>query len=149
MDEAHIVSTRRDRHCAPPGIPWHGPSPRYSSSNSSRVGLRMMGATRQRLPAFGRRLKTALDAGMRPAKGGGSIIVTSDWDYARAFDPGRVVCPPEDGADEYDFAFLNGCEVVVLVPERDEPHGRRLLARIRDAGAKLAVLSVNRSMEPC
>jgi len=59
------------------------------------------------------------------------------------------VCPPEDGADEYDFAFLNGCEVVVLVPERDEPHGRRLLARIRDAGAKLAVLSVNRSMEPC
>ena len=104
----------------------------------------MMAATRLRLPAHGRQLKAALDAGMRPAKGGGSIIVTSHWDYARAFDPGRVVCPPEDSPDDYDFSFLNGCEIVVLVPERDEPHGKRLLARIREAGAKLAVLSVNR-----
>ena len=109
----------------------------------------MMTATRQRLPAHGRQLKAALDAGLRPLKGGGSIIVTSHWDYARAFDPGRVVCPPEDSPDVYDFAFLNGCEVVVLVPERDESHGNRLLARIRDAGAKLAVLAVNREVEPC
>ena len=109
----------------------------------------MIAATRRRLPAHGRQLKAALDAGLRPAKGGGSIIVTSEWNYARAFDPGRVVCPPEDSADEYDFAFLNGCDVVVLVPERDEPHGRQLLACIRSAGAKLAVLSVNREVEPC
>src|SRR5690348_3721852 len=96
-------------------------------------------APTRRLPAYGRQLEAALDYGMRPALGGGSIIVTSDWNYARAFDPGRVVCPPEDSPDDYDFAFLNGCEVVVLVPERDEPFGRRLLDRIRGAGAKLAV----------
>jgi len=109
----------------------------------------MTAATRQRLPAYGRQLKAALDAGLRPVKGGGTIIVTTEWNYARAFDPGRVVCPPDDSPSDYDFAFLNGCEVVVLVPELDEPRGRQLLDCIRDAGAKLAVLSVNREVEPC
>ncbi len=104
---------------------------------------------RRRLPAYGRQLKAALDRELRPRKGGGSIVVTTEWDYAQYFDAGRVVCPPGDSADEFDFTFLAGCEVIVLVHERDEPHGRLLLARIKEAGAKLAVLSVNREVEEC
>jgi hypothetical protein len=112
--------------------------------NSTRSG-----SYRQRLPAYGRQLKAALDSGYRPRKGGGTIIVTNDWSYARYFDGGRVVCPPNDSPDEYDFSFLNGCEIVVLVHERHEPHGRALLARILEAGPKLAALSVNREIKPC
>ena len=109
----------------------------------------MIAASQRRLPAYGRRLKAALDAGYRPVKGRGTVIVTSEWNYATAFNPGRVVCPPEDSPEDYDFTFLNGCEVVVLVPERDELHGRALLSRVQKDGAKLAVLSVNRTAEPC
>jgi hypothetical protein len=113
------------------------------------MGAVMIGGTRLRLPAHGRQLKAALDAGLRPRKGGGTIIVTSEWDYARAFDPGRVVCPPSDPVDGFDFTFLSGCEVVVLVPARDELYGQALLARIRDAGSKLAVLAINPEVETC
>jgi hypothetical protein len=103
----------------------------------------------KRLPAYAKQLKAALDAGFRPCTGGGSIIVTSEWGYATAFNPGRVVCPPEDSPDAYDFAFLNGCDVIVLVHERDEQHGRTLLACIEEAGAKLVVLSIARESELC
>ncbi len=102
----------------------------------------------QRLPAFGRQLKAALDLGLRPRAGGGCVIVTSEWNYALAFDPGRVVCPPSDSPDQFTFGFLRGVEVIVLVPEQDEIHGERLVAHIRDAGAKLVVLSVNREDSP-
>jgi hypothetical protein len=101
----------------------------------------------RRLPAYGRQLAAALDAGLRPRTGGGTIIVTTDWNYARAFSPGRVVCPPSDSPDEFEFTFLNGCEVIVLAHERDELHGEALLARIKDAGAKAATLSIVREAE--
>ncbi|HEY3179634.1 MAG TPA: hypothetical protein VGL25_12220 [Casimicrobiaceae bacterium] len=94
-------------------------------------------------------MKAALDAGLRPSTGGGSIIVSSEWGYATAFNPGRVVCPPEDSPDDYDFAFLNGCEVIVLVHERDELHGRALLNHLEEAGAKLVVLSIVCETELC
>lgn len=100
---------------------------------------------RQRLPAFGRRLRAALEAGYRPWKGGGCVIVTSHWDFARGFDPGRVVCPPDEPVDNFDFAFLRGLEVLVLVPEADDIHGEALLAAIHSAGAALGHLTVNRS----
>ena len=102
----------------------------------------------QRLPAFGRRLRAALDAGYRPWKGGGSIIVTSHWDFARAFDPGRVVCPPDEPVVSYDFTFLRGLEVLVLVPEADELHGEALRTTIRSAGAMLVHLAVHQLGEP-
>ncbi len=98
----------------------------------------------QRLPAYGRRLRDALAAGYRPKKAGGGIVVTSHWGYARAFHPGRLVCPPSDPVDEWDFGFLRGCDVVIVVPESDELHGEALHAAIRDAGAALVVLAVNR-----
>ena len=98
----------------------------------------------RRLPAFGRRLRAAFDAGYGPWKGGGSVIVTTRWDYARAFDPGRVVCPSGEPVDGYDFAFLQGCDVIVLVPQADEIQGEALAASIRNAGASLVVPAVNR-----
>lgn len=105
--------------------------------------------TRRRLPAYARQLKAALDDGLRPLTGGGGIVVTSEWHYASAFDPGRVVCPATDSPDDFDFSFLTGCDVVVLVPERDEAHGRALAARIREAGAALTYLAVNREVDAC
>lgn len=101
----------------------------------------------QRLPAYGRRLKAALDRGMKPRRGSGGIVVTTRWDYARAFDPARVVCPPGDPLDGYDFRFLRGRDVVVLVPAADEICGEELRAVISDAGASLVVLVVNREDE--
>ena len=103
---------------------------------------------RQRLPAFGRRLRAALDAGYRPRKGGGSVMVTSHWDFARAFDPARVVCPPGEPVDDYDFTFLRGLEILVLVPKADELHGKALCTAIRNAGATLVHLAVHRWGEP-
>jgi len=102
----------------------------------------------QRLPAYGRRLRDVIDAGYRPRKGGGAVIVTTDWDYARSFDPGRVVCPPDVPAAEWNFRFLRGCDAVVLVPECDEILGEALVAAILDAGATLAVLAVVPEVEP-
>ncbi len=101
----------------------------------------------QRLPAFGRRLRDAVEAGYRPLNAGGGIVVTTSWRYARAFDPGRIVCPPCEPAAEFDFGFLRGCEIIVLVPEVDEVHGEALVTAIRNAGALLVVLAVNRSGE--
>lgn len=101
----------------------------------------------QRLPAFGRYLREALTGGYRPEKAGGGIVVTSDWSYARAFRPGRLVCPPSDPVDDIDFGFLRDCDVLVIVPEADELHGEALRAAIRDAGAALVVLTVNRESE--
>ena len=101
----------------------------------------------QRLPAFGRYLREALMGGYRPEKAGGGIVVTSDWNYARAFHPGRLVCPPSDPVDDIDFGFLRGCDVLVIVPEADVLHGEALRAAIRDAGAAVVVLTVNRESE--
>ena len=97
----------------------------------------------QRLPAYGRRLRDALRAGLRPCKGGGTIVVTTQWDYACAFDPGRLVCPTDTPATSYDFAYLVGCPVVVVVPRHEQVFGESLAAVIRDAGASLVVLSLN------
>lgn len=101
----------------------------------------------QRLPAYGRRLRDALVAGYRPKMAGGGIIVTSDWTYARAFAPGRLVVPASEHPGQFDFSFLHGCDVVVVVPAADELHGEALVAAIRDAGAALVVLAVNREIE--
>jgi len=80
-------------------------------------------------------------------KAGGGIVVTSDWRYARAFAPGRLVCPAGEPVDSFDFAYLAGTDVLILVPESDEQHGEALAAAIRDAGAALVVLAVNRESE--
>lgn len=117
-------STAHNRHCTPDSKPT------------------------QRLPAYGRRLRAALDAGYRPRFGGGAVIVTTEWDFARSFDPGRVVCPSNVLAAGWDFRFLIGCDVVVLVPECDEILGEALVASIRDAGARLVVLAVAPEVEP-
>lgn len=106
------------------------------------------GPVRKKLPAYGRALKAALTAGLRPRKAGGGIVVTTDWNYARAFDPGRIVCPPGEPVERYDFSFLAGCPVVVVVPARDERYGELLVAHLRDAGASLVVLAVNREDSP-
>ena len=100
-------------------------------------------ARRQRMPAYGRALRDALRAGLRPNKLGGAVLITSDWTCARAAAPARLVCPPDEGAD-WSFDWLAGVEVLVLVPERDELHGERLAAALRDAGAALVVLAVHR-----
>ena len=102
-----------------------------------------MSGRAQRLPAYGRLLRDALAAGYRPRRCGGGIIVTSDWGYARAAAPARLVVPRDDSPDDLDFTFLRGCEVAVIVPPRDEVHGELLLAAILDAGAKLAYLGIN------
>jgi hypothetical protein len=92
------------------------------------------------LPAFGRQLKAAIEAGLRPRTGGGGVIVTSEWNYALAFAPGRVVCPPDCDAEAYDFEFLCGLDVLVLVRERDRHFGEALRDRIRASGARVAIL---------
>jgi hypothetical protein len=102
---------------------------------------------RPRLPAFGRRLRDAIEVGYMPWKGGGCIVVTTEWDYARGFDPGRVVCPSGEPVDAYDFTFLHGCDVIVLVPEADEIQGEALTAAIRSVGASLVVLSIDRGAQ--
>ncbi len=101
----------------------------------------------QRLPAYGRELRDAIQAGYRPRWLGGGIVVTSDWNYARAARGARLVCMPDEPAAAYDFTFLRGCDVLVLVPEADELHGEALRAAIRDAGASTVVLAVNREGE--
>jgi hypothetical protein len=98
----------------------------------------------QRLPAFGRMLRDAFNAGLRSHKLGGAVVVVSSWDDAKAAAPARVVCPASEPPDSFDFAFLAGLDVLVLVPLADELHGEALAAAIRDAGAALVVLAVNR-----
>ena len=97
----------------------------------------------QRLPAYGRELSAALLAGYRPVPGGGCVIVTTRWDYATAFSPGRLVCPPDVPARAYDFAFLRGVEVAVVVPPCHRTYGEAVRAEIEAAGAALVVLAVN------
>lgn len=99
---------------------------------------------RQRLPAFGCALRDAINAGLRPHKLGGGVLVASGWDDAKAAAPARVVCPSPEPAESFDFSFLAGLEVLVLVPQSDELYGEALAAAIRDAGAALVVLAVNR-----
>ena len=99
---------------------------------------------RQRLPAFGRALRDGINAGLRPHKLGGGVVVVSRWDDAQGAAPARVVCPPDEPAASFDFSFLAGLDVLVLVPLADELHGEALAAAIRDAGAALVVLVANR-----
>lgn len=101
----------------------------------------------QRLPAFGRQLREALRVGLRPRKLQGAVLVTTRWDYAVAAAPARLVCPPNLPICEFDFALLAGLEVVVLVPSVDAARGAMIAARIRDMGATLVVLAVNREDE--
>ena len=98
----------------------------------------------QRLPAFGRQLRDAIRAGLRPRKLEGAVLVTTRWDYALAAAPARLVCPPEYPTCEFDFALLAGLQVVVLVPSVDATRGALIAARIREMGATLVVLAVNR-----
>ena len=98
----------------------------------------------QRLPAYGRRLRDAIQAGYRPCKGGGGVIVTSDWTFARAFHPARVVCPPGEAPESFDFGFLRGIDVCVLVPEVDVLHGEALRTALLSAGAALVALAIVR-----
>lgn len=91
-----------------------------------------------RAPAYGREIATLLRAGRRPL--GGSIIVTTRWDFARAF--ARVVTPPEIPPEEFDLSFLRAQEVMVVVPQAHEELGYRLLTCVRRAGPRRAVLIV-------
>lgn len=102
---------------------------------------------KQRLPAFGRQLRDALEAGYLPGKLGGGVLVTSSWNTSRGCDPARVVAPPTRPACSYDFRFLRGLEVVVLVPASDEAFGQELRSAVATGGASLAVLAVNRGSE--
>jgi hypothetical protein len=98
----------------------------------------MTGGTR--LPAYGRDIKVGLAAGLRPVFGGGGFIVTTHWDYAKPF--ARLICRPDVPVREWDFSFLRGCEVLVLVPEVHRVIGAELQARLKEAKASLVVLSV-------
>ena len=102
--------------------------------------------TRHRLPAYGRAAKARLVAGLRPVAGGGAIVVTTDWDYATPF--ARLVCAPEEPMDRWDFSYLRGTEVIILVPERYRLIGQHLTEQVRLAGAALAVLVVNVDAQP-
>jgi hypothetical protein len=91
-----------------------------------------------RLPAYGREIALLLRAGRRPI--GGSIVVTTQWELCR--DCARVVCPPDVPAENFDFSFLRGQEVMVVVPAAHEEFGHRLLIAVRRATPKLAILLV-------
>lgn len=93
-----------------------------------------------RLPAYGKQVRANIDSGRRPLAGGGAVIVTTRWNYAKGFV--RLVCEPYESATRWDLRFLRGCEVVVLVPECDRAVGEQLTQCVRGAGAKLVVLSV-------
>ncbi len=93
-----------------------------------------------RLPAYGREIALLLRAGRRPI--GGTIVVTTRWEYARAF--ARVVTPPEIPPEEFDLSFLRAQEIIVVVPEEHEELGHRLLASVLRAMPKRAVLLVKR-----
>lgn len=97
----------------------------------------------QRLPAYGRRLREAIEAGYLPETGGGAVIVVTDWDCASAFNPGRLVCPPDLAASAYRFDFLRGVEVAIVVAPCHRTYGEALRVEIEAAGAALVVLTVN------
>ena len=101
---------------------------------------------RRRLPAYGRSLKAHLTAGLRPIAGGGAIVVTTEWSYATPF--ARLVCSPDFPPDRWDFSYLRGTEVIVLVPQRYRSIGKGLTERVRQAGAALVVLAVNAEAQP-
>jgi hypothetical protein len=91
-----------------------------------------------RLPAYGREVATLLRSGRRPI--GGTIIVTTRWDFSTAFV--RVVCPPDQSAGSFDFSFLRDQEVIVLVSALEFEAGQSLLARIRQSRPRRALLCV-------
>lgn len=97
----------------------------------------------QRLPAYGRRLRDAIEAGYLPETGGGAVIVVTDWDCASAFHPGRLVCPPDVAASAYRFDFLRGIEVAIVVAPCHRDYGEALRVEIEAAGAALVVLAIN------
>jgi len=93
-----------------------------------------------RLPAYGRHLRAALKNNLRPIAGGGCVVLTTCWDYAKAF--ARLVCDSNESADLWDFSMLAGLDVIVIVPSRDQVLGEQLRHRAIDSGACVAVLSI-------
>ena len=93
-----------------------------------------------RLPAYGRELREALARRLRPVAGGGCVVLTTCWDYAKPF--ARLVCDADQSADMWDLSLLTGLDVVVVVPKRDQVLGDQLRRRAVDSGAHLAVLTV-------
>ena len=103
-------------------------------------------SAKRRLPAYGRSVKSRLESGLRPIVGGGTIVVTTEWNYAAPFT--RLVCSPEIRTDNWDFSYLRGVDVVVLVPHEHRLVGERLSECIRQAHANLVVLAVNPEASP-
>jgi len=103
-------------------------------------------SAKPRLPAYGRAVRSALEAGLRPALGN-TVAVCVDWPERCAL--AHVVCfPAERSPDEYDFTFLAGVATIVWFREHDRAYAEAVRARLVKIGSTtVAMLCVPEVLE--
>jgi hypothetical protein len=91
----------------------------------------------RRLPAYAGEVAQLLREGRRPRRG--LIVVSTEWRFVSGPFV-CVVCPRDTPPSTFDFAFLRGQDVLVLVPTADAPIGEQILEQIRAARPKHVML---------
>ena len=108
---------------------------RTTASDRTCVGGQVMHlSAKLRLPAYGRAVRSALEAGLRPALGN-TVAVCVDWPERCAL--AHVVClPAERSPDEYDLTFLAGVATIVWFREHDRDYAEAVRARLVKVGSR-------------
>jgi len=110
-----------------------------ATPHSGRMDARSMNAIlRRRLPAYGREVRHALNAGLRPAFGN-AVAVCIDWPERCALT--NVVCLPTDRApNEYDFGFIAGVDTIVWFRELDRVYAEAVRRQLQNAGSPIVAM---------
>lgn len=92
----------------------------------------------RRLPAYGRTIRDALNAGMRPALGN-TVAVCIDWPAHCVL--AHVVClPSERTPDGYDYAFLAGVDTIVWFREQNSSYADQVRDLLITAGSPVVAM---------
>lgn len=117
-----------------------GTPPRAPAFKTSETGFTRPAGPRQghRLPPFAKALAEARARGLVPRRFGcGHVAVALDWDQVGSAGLPRVVCPPDQGPEAFDWRFLAGLVVHVQ-------HGPEDASRIPDLVDALLAAGVAR-----
>lgn len=92
-----------------------------------------------RLPAYGKRIRDKLNAGMLPAIGGNTVAVCIGWPVCCVL--AHVVCAPDERpADGWDFGFLTGVETIVWFGRQDRSYAQQVRRALVKVGCPIVAM---------